>query len=203
MNAMRSLGLLGAAAIAAAACGTTVIDGTGGQGGSGASGGSGGSVPDQCAVTTSLSPPFATTFRFANTGPAPVFLHQGCYLEFDVTSCASGYAGSLALHADCTIDCNDPLGGCIACGACWDGATTLDAGTTYDDTWAGSTYTFGTNGDGCSCHVGSLAPAGKYRVVVPVWDADPSIDWPPPSRTVTVDFDLPAVGGVVTIPVAP
>jgi hypothetical protein len=71
-------------------------------------------------------------------------------------------------------------------------------------TWPGKQYSFELY-QGCSCHRDHVAPAGRYRVTVPVWDKafDPEQgELPPPTRYVEVGFELPGTGQVL-VPLGP
>ena len=197
-------------ALAAAACGgSTAGDdggggGSGGSSGSGATGGSGGSggdvlLPPECVVKTAQPSPHAVTFRFTNTGSDRVFVLQECTLRYSIQSCADGYSDDLTLNAFCTLGCDDPNVGCIACGACAYFGEPIDSGQSLEHIWQGLTYTFGQTPDGCQCSNSHDAPAGKYRVTIPVYASDGDAQSGTVLRTVTADFDLPAEGGVVTV----
>ncbi|MCC6553750.1 MAG: hypothetical protein IT372_12120 [Polyangiaceae bacterium] len=184
-----------------AACGGSVTQG-GGGGGTTGGGGEGGAVPPQCAVEAPEPGPHAVTFQFENSGALPVFLQEDCRLRYEVTSCADGYAAPVSRYGDCTVECSDgPVGGCIACGACPFGAVPVDAGGNTTDSWAGLYYDFGTNADGCACHTEHTAPAGRYRVVVPVYASEAAAMEGTPSYEASVDFELPAPDGVVRVPI--
>lgn len=209
---MRSQRMMGACAavvaLTAAACGSSVESGTGGGGtgggatGSGGAGGAGGQLPAECVVETAEPAPHAVTFHFINPGPDPLYLWQDCTLGYEILSCADGYTDPLARIGACTNDCNAaPGGGCIVCGPCPSSALEVPAGGQQTDDWSGHHYTFGTDAEGCSCHVQHDARSGRYRVKVRVFTSTDE-DAPPPYE-VTVDFELPAPGGVVDVPLAP
>ncbi len=185
----------------AGAGGTGATAGAGGTGAVGGSGGTGG-VPAQCQVSGTPGPgPHETKFVFRTDSTDPVYIYAGCRLRYDVLSCADGYNQSLAMFADCTTPCSDTSGGCIACGACFEEARAVTSSTPTEDIWPGNTYTFGTDPQGCSCHRGFTAPAGKYRVSVPVYlsESDALSGGPSVATIVDVDFDLPAPNGVVVV----
>ncbi len=178
---------------------------TGAVGGTGATGGAGGSggVPNACSVPSAGPGPYKTTFHFTNDSPEKLFLRGYCQLEMTVSSCAGNYADDLALSGDCTVDCNtDPTGGCIACGACPILGQEVTPTTPYDRDWSGLTYTFSQTSEGCPCHVGTPAAAAKYRVTVPVYASEAEAQNGTPLREVSIDFTLPAPGGVVEVPLA-
>ncbi|MBI4702530.1 MAG: hypothetical protein HY744_15530 [Deltaproteobacteria bacterium] len=177
--------------------------GTGGNGSGGGNGGAGGSLPPQCQVATAQVPPYATTFRFVNPTGQVLCLHQGCNLDFSVTACADGYVAPLVLWADCSVDCSDPPGGgCIACGACWEGGVPVDPGGVLEASWTGLTYTFGQNADGCPCHTGHKVAPSKYRLLAPVYETEEAAELGQPIWQAGVDFQLPAPGGRVDVPLA-
>jgi hypothetical protein len=103
-------------------------------------------------------------------------------------------------RALCSQAC-DSVGGCIACGACLQASVPVDIGAQTTDTWAGKRYTFGTTSDGCSCHEEHVAPAGRYRIRVPVYTSDMAAQEGTPSYEVTMNFELPAPNGVVVVPI--
>jgi hypothetical protein len=74
----------------------------------------------------------------------------------------------------------------------------VSASTNAQDSWLGTTFTFGTNSDGCNCHNTFEAPAGKYRIEVPVY-LNPEPYASGPVHTAVVDFTLPAPNGTVTV----
>ena len=190
------------AAVLAAGCGGTV-GGSGGGGGEGGSGGSGttSTLPAECAVETEESAPYSVTFQFKGAGATTVYMREECTLRYRVTSCGDGYQEGLVLTGQCTVDCAEK-NQCIQCGACLEQAVAIAPGGTQEHAWAGKTYTFSENNVGCMCHVEHTAPAGKYRITVPVWATEQEAEeGGSPAGEVSVDFDLPAPGGVVEVPV--
>jgi hypothetical protein len=187
----------------AGSTGTGITTGTGTGPGVTTGTGAGGSLPDECQVETSEPAPYTTTFRFTNPGDLPVFLRQSCYLEYRVSSCGDGYASSLALHADCTVDCAMPGNGCIACGACFEDGVAVPAHGSYDDTWSGLRYTFGTTADGCSCHTGHAAAAGLYRISAEVYATQEDAQMSAPAFETSTDFALATDGGVIEVALVP
>ncbi|MCC6553749.1 MAG: hypothetical protein IT372_12115 [Polyangiaceae bacterium] len=180
--------------VMAAACGGSVTYG--------GDGGAGGALPPQCVVEAPEPGPHAVTFQLENSGALPVFLQEDCHLRYEVTSCADGYAAPVARYGDCTIDCSEGLsGGCIACEACPFWAVSVGAGGNKTDPWSGRYYTFGETASGCTCHTEHTAPAGRYRVVVPVYASETAAMEGTPSYEVSVDFELPAPDGVVRVPI--
>ncbi|MCA9595402.1 MAG: hypothetical protein KC776_18935 [Myxococcales bacterium] len=173
---------------------------TGGSGGVAGDGGSGG-LPDACSAPSPGPGPYETTFLFTNDTSEQLFLRAYCTLEMSVSSCAKAYADDIAMNAGCTVDCanNDP-GGCIACGACPMFGEQVTPAKPYQQVWQGMKYTFDQNAEGCQCHDSIAAPAGKYRVTVPVYASEDDAMFGKPLREVTVDFSLPAPGNVVEVP---
>ncbi len=160
-------------------------------------------MPDACAVQTNLPGPYQVSFSFVSKNVQPVYLLEECRLQYHVKSCADDYQSALAITADCTVDCSDPpVGGCMACGACMSQMVPVSEATSAQASWLGNTYTFGTNSDGCSCHNTFEAPAGKYRIEVPVYlSLEPYTA--EPVHTAVVDFTLPAPNGTVTVDLTP
>ena len=127
-----------------------------------------------------------------------MYLYQSCQLRYEISSCANDYEDSLSTRADCTIDCNDDDGPCIACGGCQQLMIAVGPGQVHTDSWAGHHYTFGTSSQGCSCHNEFETPAGKYHIEVPVYDSDD----PYTAQVIgfaSADFTLPAPEGTVPV----
>lgn len=196
----------GAALILLSACGSEVetqsASGSAAAGGTTTSTGTGEPIPPACQVLTSQAPPYAVTFRFTNPTSSPLYLRQGCELEYAIAPCADGFASSLARSGTCTVDCADPDVGCIACGACQQAGVAVPAQGTYEAQWSGLHYTFGQNASGCSCHTEHVAPASLYRLTAAIYDTEEAAATSAAIHgTVTVEFELPAPGGVVEVPV--
>ncbi|MCB9590886.1 MAG: hypothetical protein H6718_36110 [Polyangiaceae bacterium] len=174
--------------------------GSGAVGGSGASGGAGG-MPNECRVETMRQGPYPVTFVFTNSDPGyPVYIQQDCSLNYSLSSCSDGYVNALSRSGDCTASC-DNYQGCIACGACPWSRLEVTSNDSLEDTWAGNVYTFSNAPDGCTCHDVHSAPAGKYRISVPLYATpDPNTD-DGPVYIVTQDFELPATNDVVFVDV--
>jgi hypothetical protein len=158
-------------------------------------------VPEQCAVETDHPGPYPVSFVFTNNGAANSYLLEECRLRYDVKTCADDYQTPLAIEASCTIDCADTTGGCIVCSPCMQSMYAVGPGVSHSDFWAGHGYTFDTTPEGCACHAQFVAPAGKYRIEVPLYDS------PDPYsahlvRTSTVEFTLPAPGDQVYVDVS-
>lgn len=203
-----------ATAALALGCGGTVVSGSAGSGGSGggtATGGSGGSggsttttttttVPAECAVATSDPAPYEVFFQFTVTSGLTLYLRSDCYTNFEITSCADSYDAPIGIHADCTVDCSQ-MNECIECGACLETAIAVSSAAPKEEKWAGDTYTFGQNAVQCTCHYASVAPAGKYRITVPVFNSEQDAIDNTNGVPHTYDFQLPAPNGVVVIPI--
>jgi hypothetical protein len=175
----------------------------GGAGSAGAAGAAG--AGDPCKVEASTPGPYHTQFRFVNHGESPVWLKETCEFEFSLLSCEDGYTKEVARSSRCTASCEDMAdgGGCVLCEACDQGALMLaGSATAVSSEWTGHAYTL-QQATGCQCHVANVAPAGKYRVRISVWDQqfDPHGTVPPASRVVEKDFELPTATGQVMIPV--
>lgn len=158
-------------------------------------------VPPACAVDALPPPPYFTNFRFVNESSEAVWLLEDCQLRFTVSACASGYE-PISLYAGCTVDCvDDTTGGCIACGPCMVRAIPLAPGEAFELTWDGRAFTFDTTASGCACHRENAAPAGRYRVSIPVYASEEAAFAGMHVRTVEVDFALPGgLDGLVTVP---
>ena len=206
-------------ALCAAGCGGTITQGTGGSGGdggSGASGGTGGTggtttttitttptLPPECAIVTNLPAPHAVQIDFTNTTPNAYFLREDCYLNFSIQSCADGYTEALSLSGACTTDCSESNAGCIDCGACPELGVAVAPGDTIEGAWSGLTFTFEQTSNGCSCHEEHHAPAGKYRVKVPVFASEEDALMNKVAFEVVQDFELPAPEGTLLVQLVP
>lgn len=178
--------------------------GIGGSGGSvGGSGGGSGGMPPTCQVPAAGPGPYPVTFRFNNLATAPYYIVEGCSLQYQVTSCADGYVKHIARSGDCTTDCSEKDFGCIACGACPFGAKEVTSAFPVDGNWAGYEYTFEQTKQFCDCHVQHVAPAGKYRIQLNVFASEQDALNGTVSHEVSVDFTLPAPGGMVDVPLHP
>lgn len=173
---------------------------SGGAGGAlgGAGGGTGG-VPPTCGVANNQPGPFATTIRFTTSSTTPIYLVDSCDLEWSLFECADGYANALSRSGACTVDCGDPSGGCIVCGACQYIGKPVVAGSPVDDEWSGNYFTYGQTADGCSCHEEHVAPAAKYRATAKVYASEDDVQNGVVLREVSVDFELPAPYGFVEV----
>jgi hypothetical protein len=183
--------------------------GTNATGGASTGGVATGGTGAGCGVPAQSAPPYTITLRFSNPGTSPLWLWIDCLLDFELTSCGDQYTASLPFSGGCSVECSD-TGGCILCELCLPASRLVPAGGYFEFAWGGQTYTFGTTTQGCSCHVAHDAPAGLYRVSVPVWTTDPigaDAGWlppePSPDFTATRDFTLDRAGPVVVVDLVP
>jgi hypothetical protein len=160
-------------------------------------------MPPACQVPTNAAGPHAVTFRFNNLASVPYYIVEDCSLQYTITSCADGYVQPIVRTGDCTVDCGEKETGCIACGACPFGAKEVTSAFPIDGNWAGYQYTFEQTKQGCDCHVQHVAPAGKYRVNLSVFASEQDAQDGVVSHEVSVDFTLPAPGGMVDVPLHP
>ena len=210
-----ALTLLAAAALATACNASTLVDssthGAGGSGGGGAGGGATTStsstatstVPEACRVQTEAAAPYAFTFRMTNATGTPAFVFDMCGIELTVTACADGYAAPLPVTEPCSyVRCAEGRdAGCPGtCGACDSGGRVVTADAPVERAMPGVTYS--TGNAYCACTDVVPLPAAKYRVRVPVWASKEDAEsHKVPGWEASVDFELPAPGGVVEIPV--
>jgi hypothetical protein len=186
-------------------CADAEGSGTGGTGGEGGTGG------QACNAAEQSAPPFTTTLRFTNPGPDPRWLWftAACRIEFAVTSCSEGYQRNVNIIE--LVGCHQACPSCSsACEQCQPGGVgvLVAAGSYHDVAWNGydpvaDSTPFGDSGASCGCLRARNAPAGLYRVSVPVWPSDPTLT---PNRTllsfatiVTQDFTLDHAGGIVEV----
>jgi hypothetical protein len=142
------------------------------------------------------------TFQLHNPTTDTLFIRQECFVDFTITSCADDYDEELELWAWCSVDCADPAGGCISCEMCLDEGIPIVPGGSFDVSWPGLTYTFGTNADGCTCHDDHAEPAGLHQIRVPVFRTAEDAELDVAAYEVSLDFPLPAPLGVVQVPLA-
>ncbi|HEY2410254.1 MAG TPA: hypothetical protein VGI10_29820 [Polyangiaceae bacterium] len=137
--------------------------------GSGGFGEAGDAGAPQCpSVAPVTAPPYAVTINFAtNSSDSHVWLRKNCYLEYTLTSCATGYRTPILVHPFCATDC-DLDAGCVTCGLCPLSAESVTMGQTVSDTIDGTAATL-HGSTGCSCATYSALPPGEYAVTVPVY----------------------------------
>jgi hypothetical protein len=196
-----SAGATGGMGGSAGATGGTGGNSTGGTGGA-SMGGSGGSLPDGCATDPGYPGPYAVAFQFESYAPQPVYLLEQCRITHVIKTCTDDYQASVDTNADCSSDCADPEGVCIQCEQCLRVMVPVGGDITASLQWPGNTYTFDTNAAGCPCHNRFVAPAGKYRIEVPVYDTEVP-EAVSPIHTATLDFTLPSPDGIVRVDVTP
>ncbi len=190
---VRAAAALASIVAVAGACGGSVTTQLG-------EGGSDGGLPPQCQVSTSDKPPYQLSFNFRNMSGETRFLRQGCNLSYHITSCTDGYQKPLSPSVSCSMDCAaPPENGCIVC-SCMVTGIEISPNSTYPVAWDGIHYTDMTNSAGCPCHDDHVAPAGKYRVVIPVYGSEAAALDDQPLREAVVDFELPTPGGIVEVP---
>jgi hypothetical protein len=176
--------------------------------GGGATTGGAGGTSNACAVVATSAAPYVTKLRFTNNGTAPVWLWNGCTLDFDLTSCIDGYAKPQPISVFCMQECIagvTPL--CVTCGMCLVAGKQVPRGGYVDYDWDGLLRDAEQRPGQCSCYNARAAEAGLYRVSVPVWTADPapqgsSTGVPPePNYRVTTDFALSEAGSTIGVEV--
>jgi hypothetical protein len=157
-----------------------------------------------CAVSTTESPPFGVTFRF-RAGDVPAYVHtDGCTgQEWGVSSCASGFTEQLGpIFGACGL-CECGASSCQvgSCGQCYpDKGVAIAPGTSFDAPWTGESDELGKRSDGQACESMKALPAAKYRVAIRAYDNASDAEARIGGWIATRDFDLPAPGGVVDVP---
>lgn len=191
--------------------------GTGGSGGGAGSGdapdsgGAGASIdatsleqmPDECRVPSDGPGPHRVKFEFVNPGATPLYLREDCVLRYSIYGCADGYAKVLSRGPVCMTNCAAPVLGDMDCGGCMMGGVEVAAAASYDDAWVGETYSFAKNIYGLDCYDAHAAPAGKYRIVVPVYLSRQAAQDDHSSFSVQIDFDLSSHTDVVRVVLEP
>jgi len=184
--------------------------GSGGGGGSaaggagGAAGAGGAGIDPSCRVDAGgQAAPYPTEIHFRNDSGAPVYVHKGCIgIDFGVSSCASGYRDFLepVYHCACACEQASCTGG-LNCGACPQPVgTAIVAGQFAMVSWDAYAVTEEDRGT-YTCVRSSALPAGRYRIAIRVYDDASSALNMVGGREVTQDFQLPAAGGVLEVPV--
>jgi hypothetical protein len=87
---------------------------------------------------------------------------------------------------------------CVVCGACYAQPLLLAPGESTEIIWTGQLYAI-LNGPQCMCYNASNAPSGIYRIDVPVFLTPEAAQAQQPSFTVTQEFQLPSVNGIVEV----
>ncbi len=159
-----------------------------------------------CAVPTATGvPPFAVEFQFRNSGAANIFIHQDCGgYNFGVSSCASGFRDRLAEQTGYLCSCDH-----VPCVGVSDGAcpppdeTMIGVGDSLRLPFSGLSSTSTVDPvTALACARSRVLPAGRYRVAIRVSDPEDLLTGLA-GRIVTRDFELPAPGGIVDVPLAP
>jgi hypothetical protein len=150
------------------------------------------------AATSSALGPFPVTFRVRNAGATPVFFRNGCLLEFQIASCAAGYADSLQNRIVCPVrPCSMPMASIPTCGGCaLDHGDLFAPGATRDLSWDGVDHAFDRSKN---CVTDRVLPSGRYRIRVPVYASPEAALARQNPRTIEVDFSTPVAGGVVEV----
>jgi hypothetical protein len=156
-----------------------------------------------CSVSTAQQPPFDVQFTFRVAGAGPVYVRKGCVdIEYGVSSCASGYSRQLGPTSSVgTCEC-----GVLPCAPAVGGpceppaAVALSTGTTAETAWRATSVEFEWTGTTQCSRLGVL-PAGKYRVAVRAYETPEDAERGVRGWVVTRDFELPAPGGVVDVPI--
>jgi hypothetical protein len=195
---------VGGSAMGGSAAGGVVTGGTtstGGAGGESGSAGSAGAGTSACSVPEQSAQPFTTTFRFTNPGPDPRWLFSTCLaqIQFDLTSCSDGYQRRINVIAapSCYAIC--PTCQYFSCECALTDTGPIAAGNYRDVAWNGDDPVRDTiptdSSMPCPCTRLPNAPAGLYRISVPVGVSAST----GPAYTVTRDFTLDHAGGIVEI----
>jgi hypothetical protein len=195
---------MGGSATGGVVTGGTTSTGGAGAGGESGSAGSAGAGSGACSVPEQSAPPFTTTFRFTNPGPDPRRLSSNCFaqIQFDLTSCSDGYQRRINVIAPAASSCYAICPTCqySSCECALADTSPIAAGSYRDVVWKGDDPvrdTIPTDSSlPCPCTRLPNAPAGLYRISVPVWTSSSSED---PAYTVTRDFTLDHAGGIVEI----
>ena len=154
----------------------------------------------ECSVGTTQKGPFPVVFSFENRSGTTLGVSLGgdCGARYEITSCADGYRRALVLHAPCGALC--PMIASCSDGACLQQTEPVTAAAPLMDLWEGYDHV-APKGSSIDCVDEVTAPAGRYRVSVPVYDSPTDPNEGAPLYTAVVDFTLPVPGGVVHVPV--
>jgi hypothetical protein len=158
-----------------------------------------------CSVATARQGPFTVQFQFRDDGTGRLFLSsKGCAgLDFQVSSCASGFSDALNTPTFCgDCDCGSTCDHNIECGGCASpGPVAIDPGQSSSFNWDAELNVTEVNG-GVSCIRTTDLSSGRYRISVPVYASAADASTGIGGRVVTRDFDLPATGDVVDVPLS-
>lgn len=161
--------------------------------------------PAECGAPTSIAAgPFPVVFRVRNAGNAPVFLRNGCLLEFKIASCAAGYTDALQNQIVCPVcPCWMPKCSIGTCGGCaMDHGEALAPAAVRQLEWDGIDHAVEPSR---RCVRDRVLPSGQYRIRISTYaTAEDAVARRNP-RLVEVDFQTPVAGGVVdvVIPTSP
>lgn len=155
--------------------------------------------PPECGVETDRDGPFETTLRFVNESDEELWVQSRCALDYSMHSCASDYE-EITIRAGCTVDCDEGGGTCIACAPCMISQDRVGPGSPVESTWGGMIYSFDETPSSCRCHDGRVAPPARYEVRIPVYASEEDARNGDVLREVTHEFELPAEGDLVIVP---
>ncbi|AKT42733.1 hypothetical protein [Chondromyces crocatus] len=179
--------------------------GSGGAGGAGGAGGDDGQIPLACRSNSGADTTLGVIFHLENGGDTPVYLRNDCergLLRID--ACPDGEPRTLSLFASCSAECSaDPYPGCTQCEPCAPTAAEIGPQTEHAVTWKGTYFTFGADAENCTCHNTLQAPAARYLLRVPVYATAADAEQDVAPRWVSGDFELPQVGGSITLSLTP
>jgi hypothetical protein len=184
----------GAGGASAAGAGGRAQAGTsnGGEAGAGATGGSAGN----CIVLDSGGPVHPVHFVLQTN--TPVFVKEGCSLEYQLTSACTGLR-PLTTQVNCAPDCSNAAIGCLNCGECFSGARAVTPSAPQQIDWSGQVYEFGTAPNGCSCATGHVAAPGNYAFSIDAYLSSDDAMTGTSAFHHRVSFTLPAPNDTVFV----
>lgn len=143
-------------------------------------------------VETPLPP---VTFQLRNDAPTPLFLHQGCVLEVTVKSVTNPTLTLDVGDGGCFCSCEFECFGANNCGQCLNGALKIDSVSTATFSWTPMSITFESRGSVMCARI-RAAPAGSYRIEVPVFPTEADATAKTNGRIASQTFILPAEAAV-------
>ncbi len=153
--------------------------------------------PDRCApAETPEEPgPYPVAFAINIMTGTDYRLRADCgFVDHEVYTCEDGFTEPLWRNAICVGECG-PETECVVCGECME-PEAVASGLTLD--WSGRYLVEGQGGCG-TCYYPRVAPAGRYRVVVPFFRTEQAALDNQPDIVCSVDFALPDPDGVVEV----
>ena len=153
------------------------------------------------AVPTTMA---TITFRFKNTGPSTLYVHQGCTIFVRVTSIADGT--TYGTNYACACTCASPsCNGSLACGACAPpSGVPIEFGAAKEIVWVAQSTTSqlktGPYGS-FQCENHSPIPTGPYKVEILVYADSPDATSETNSHKVEKDFTLETADATVEVPI--